>query len=274
MNIKIAAFIFFNCIYFSAHSASPFKTNFQTSITHDDLIQHNELYLAYWLSTKYLKSIDRNSNLSARFKIGKKQYFKYSLDNRDQVELQFDYQLQRNNGYFSPLYTTRLQLLNEQGNNNYGSDRIALSIFKQRALSDKSELTLGYKYQNTSSHVDREIHSFFVNYDFILDYQKLIYIGLNIADEKIEVSTSSSAASLDSLARKDDISAHHNITISPGSGSSSNSIVDSDNNSLILGMVYKVSSQHAFDLLWMLNHYKSNTTINNQIISLDYFYQF
>lgn len=249
---------------------------FQASINSDDIIDNNELYTKFSLSTKWTKGLDRHSNFSVRGKASTQQYKNFNHDNRNELELQLAYNFQASNGYFSPFYSTQFKTINSQGNKNYETNKTSLAIIRRQSLSNIIELTVGFKTQKHSGTENRTINSLFLNTDFILNYQTLFYLGLNLASEEIAIKSASSNAPLPNEpfgSRVSDSSSHHSINEVASNDPNARSI-DSDNTSISLGLIHQLDNRNSFDFLLMKNSYKTSSTLANTIISIDYFYKF
>jgi len=252
------------------------STFFQASISHDDIIDGNELYTEFSLSTKWTKGINRHSNFSVRGKISTQQYKNFNNDDRNNLELQLAYNFQASNGYFSPFYSAQFKVINSQGNKNYETDKVSLTIIRRQSLSNTIELTAGFKTQKHSGTENRTINSLFLNTDFILNYQTIFYMGLNLADEEIAIKSASSNAPLpnDQFGfRESDISSHHSIN-DVGLNNPNASSIDSDNTSISVGLIFQLDNKNSFDFLLRKNSYKTSSTLSNSIILIDYFYKF
>lgn len=253
-------------------AAKNLNTYFNFSVNYDDLIVNNKIYSQASLSTKLTQGINRNSNFSTRIGILKKQYTELSNEDRDQIELQLAYNYQASQGYFSPTYSIQLKAINEKGNNDIETDKISLTFLTRKPLTNKVELSLGFKKQDHTGSSPREINSVFINTDFFLSHHAIIYTGLNVSTETTSsISTSSNTPSIDHTnARPSDISSHHPIPVTSNPNSSES---ESDGKSFSLGVIYQVDSHHTFDALYRINDYDSESSLNN-VIKLDYFYKF
>ncbi|MBL7002767.1 MAG: hypothetical protein ISR69_01900 [Gammaproteobacteria bacterium] len=248
------------------NAAKPLSVSLQTTLTSDDINSANKIYTGLWSNINWTEGLSRNSNYTLGLKVGTKQYSNDSTANRNEVGLNVTYRHQASSGYFSPLYSAKFSYLNSTGDNNFDLDQTYVAFYRKQPLSNQFELTLGLKYQRDSGSEERTVTSIFANTDYILSYQTIIYFGINISDEDITIVQATSPRPV--AAR------HHSLSGNTSSATSTNNIVNSDNNSLSVGMVHQINDQHSIDLLLMRNTYKTSTNVNNDIFSIDYFYKF
>jgi len=253
-------------------------TYLQFSLNLDDIIDDNKIYKQFALISKWTQGINRYSNVTTRGKFSSKQYQNSDVDDRNDLELQLAYHYQVANGYFSPVYTAQFIAINSQNAYRYDTNKLSLAFIRKQPISNVIELSIGFKTQKHSGTENRTINSFFLNIDLILSFQTLIYLGLNIADENIDLKTSNPSPTPaiiqnQSQVRSDDISSHHSIVEQSINNPNANSVA-SDNTSLSIGIIYQIDNTHTFDLLLMKNSYKTSSTLDNTIVSIDYFYKF
>jgi len=260
----------------SAYAAKNNKTFLQLSTNYDDILKNNEYYTVLSLSSKWTHGINRHSNFSTRGKISTKNYTASNDDNRNKMELQIAYNYQVSKGYYSPTYSAQLKVIKEIGDNDYETNKLSLAFIRRQPITNTIELSLGFKTQEHSGTEKRTINSLFLNTDFILNYQTLIYIGLNISDENIDINNPNNnvgASNKQLVSNNVSISSHHSV-ITPTINNPNSSNISSDNTSISMGLIYQIKPQHSLDFLYMRNNYTTDSTLKNTIFSIDYFYKF
>jgi len=277
--------ILFNILIVTPLAAKGLNSSVQTTLTTGKNNGVNETYTGIWLNTKKNIGLSRNSLLSLKGKIGVKTYIDETSANVTDFNVSAAYLYQPSSGFYSPLYSAKLQLKQENFKGiSTNTNKTSLSLFRSQPLNNQIRIALGYKLEQEKGVSNIDSQSLIFNLDFTADLKSLYYFNINLSDEDLSAGSNSAAKSSSNTANRVDIaSGHlpgengHNI----GNTGSANNVFNSSNSSISIGTIYTLSNRHSFDIALIKHFYRvtnetSNTTSNSSssYFAVDYFYHF
>ncbi len=266
-------------------TAASLTHNLQTTLTTGTNNGNNETYAGLWFNSKKNIGLTRNSLISLKGSLGGKTYQDKTSANVTDFLLSANYLYQPSAGFFSPLYSAKIQYKQESfEGTSTNTDKTSLSLFRSQPLNSKIKLAFGYKIEQETGTSDIDTQSLVFNLDYTHNFQSLYYFNLNVSDEDQNITLNTNNPGSPKPAQRTDIAGGH----LPGenghtvtNSNSNNNIFNSSNSSISIGTVYTINERHSFDIALIKHFYKvtneaTNATSNSSssYFAIDYFYHF
>lgn len=262
--------------------SAPPSYNLQAGIANESFDPGNsDTYTQLTGSMRYSNSINRHVVTNWNMDLYTRRYDESESRDRNGLLLEFIYNYVPSGGFTKPVYSVGLRHeIEEFDQPANDADETTLLLASTIRLDDSLTFTGGFEIaQRTSDIAESDFLGIFANIDKRLSRKTIVYTNLKIQDEESSLSSDSGSGTGSRAAARDEIAASH-LPGEPGytgpdlPGSSDGADTDSDNIFITLGINYFMDSHSAIDLSLESIEYDGESSIQADVISLDYFYKF
>lgn len=232
-------------------------------------------------SMRYNKSISRHVVTNWNMDLYTRRYDESDSRDRNGILLEFIYNFVPSGGFTKPVYSLGLRHEIEKFDQSANdAEETTLLLASTLRLDDSLTVTGGVEVAQRASDVaESDFVGVFVNLDKRLSRETIIYTNLKIQGEESSLLSSAGSGTGSRTAARAEIAGSH-LPGEPGytgpdlPGSSDGSDTTSDNIFITLGINYFMDSHSAIDLSIESIEYDGESSIQADVISLDYFYKF
>lgn len=249
----------------------------QSGIGSDDVIGDNESFFHITANALVSHGLSRHSITNF---IAEVSTYHYEEDDNsaNKLFLQGEYSYTPRAGFRVPTYSIAIRQLEEyKKDSDQDASTTSLILSLAFRVDDKSNLVGGLKFSEKSSAQDTTETAYFISLDYLLSDQWLLYTTLTVADEDIDVSSTTTTSARPVSGRLAAMG-HIGPSVSgptSSSSSSSTSSINSDNNAITVGASYAIDGQNSLDMAINNRSYETdNNKLEGTVITLDYFYRF
>ena len=250
---------------FSGYSQPPIYT-LQTGIGSDDVIEDSFFHVTG--SVLFSQGISRNSIVDYIAEISTINYQDEDDNSAEKLFLQVEYSYTPRAGFRVPTYSVALRQQEEyKDDSDFDSSTTSLLFSTSYRIDDRSHILGGIRVSEESSDDDTSETGFFVNFDYIVKNDLLLYVTLNVANEETDLGSRPESP----------FSNRKHLPGEPGfvGPDTTSGKIGSDNTFLTAGASYVLGSNSSIDAAIQQQTYDTDTgEISGSVVTFDYFYRF
>ncbi len=254
------------------HAIPPAYT-FQAGTGSDDVGEDSDSFYYLTGSALFSRGMTRYSIIDLRAELSSKEYSDNDDKSGEEIFLEGIFSYTPRAGFQVPTYSVGLRVIEESlSSSSLDATTASLLLYMSYPLDDRIELLGGLRFDERDSSDDSSSVGTFINIDYRLTTKWLLYSTLNLADEEIDDSDSGAVGSgSPGIGVRGFVSGGH----LPSEGGSTSVASDSNNTFFTLGASYALTGLDTIELSVSHREYElDGTTVDGDILSLDYFHRF